>query len=120
MEELLIDPNTLSEDGTVSVSGVKVSNDSSYASYMIQRSGSDWREIAVMDMKSLKPLKDHIKWLKFSGVSWYKNGFFYSAYDQPSDGRDLSASNEFQNELQNEVRNELKMRSIMSSKMSSK
>ena len=102
-EHLLMDPNALSDDGTVTVSGFKVSNDSSYASYKIQRSGSDWTEIAVMDMKTLKPLKDHLKWIKFSGVSWYKNGFFYSSYGQPSDGRDFSASNEYQKVYYHEI-----------------
>lgn len=95
-EELLMDPNTLSEDGTTTVGGFKVSEDNKYATYRIQKSGSDWSEIAVLDMETLKPIDDLVKWVKFSGASWYNDGFFYSAYGKPKEGSAFSASNEYQ------------------------
>jgi len=93
---VLLDPNTFSKDGSVSLSGVEFSNDQKYASYGISRGGSDWREFFVMEVKTKKKLDDHIKWVKFSGMSWYKDGFFYSRYDKPKDTEKLKAKNEFQ------------------------
>ena len=92
--EILLDPNTLSEDGTVALSGIEISPDGKYLIYQIAKSGSDWNEVFVMDIESRKNLPDHIEWLKFSGVSWYNDGFFYSAYDAPAEGDELKQSNE--------------------------
>ncbi len=92
--EILLDPNTLSEDGTVALSGIEISPDGKYLIYQIAKSGSDWNEVFVMDIESRENLPDHIEWLKFSGVSWYNNGFFYSAYDAPAEGDELKQSNE--------------------------
>ncbi len=75
--EVLLDPNKLSEDGSVSLAGLSFSNDGKYASYSISRGGSDWREIYVMNVKTKKLLDDHLMWAKFTGMAWYKNGFFY-------------------------------------------
>ena len=94
--KVLFDPNTLSEDGTVALSGIELSDDAKYLVYKISRSGSDWNEIFVMDTETGKLLSDYIKWVKFSGLSWYDNGFYYSAYDRPSEGSELSKSNEYQ------------------------
>lgn len=94
--KVLIDPNTLSEDGTVSLGSFSFSKDRKYLAYVISRSGSDWNEIYVMDVASGKTLDDHIMWAKFTGVSWQGDGFYYSAYDAPTDGKGLSAKNEFQ------------------------
>ncbi|MGQ8338743.1 prolyl oligopeptidase family serine peptidase [Sunxiuqinia sp. A32] len=93
---VVLDPNTLSEDGTVAYSGGDISDDGKYLAYKIARSGSDWNEIFVKDIETGELLEDHILWVKFSGLSWYKNGFFYSAYDQPEEGSELSKSNEHQ------------------------
>ena len=93
---VLLDPNKLSEDGTVSLGSIGFSKDRKYLAYVISRSGSDWNEIYVMDTATGKLLDDHIMWAKFTGVSWMGDGFFYSAYDAPSDGKGLSAKNEFQ------------------------
>jgi len=93
---ILIDPNTLSNDGTVALSGIEISNDGKYLIYLIAKSGSDWNEIFVKDIETGEILPDHILWVKFSGCSWYKDGFFYSAYDKPETGSELSKSNEFQ------------------------
>ena len=92
--EVLLDPNKLSDDGTVSFGGGSQSNDGKYYAYLIQRSGSDWVEIYVMDIATKELLPDHIEWAKFTGASWYKDGFFYAAYDKPVDGKEFSNVNE--------------------------
>ena len=91
---VLLDPNKLSDDGTVSLGGISFSNDGNYMAYTIQRSGSDWVEIYVKDMSTLELLPDHIEWAKFTGASWYKDGFFYAAYDRPEAGKEFSNVNE--------------------------
>ena len=91
---VLLDPNALSDDGTVSLGGISFSNDGKYMAYTIQRSGSDWVEIYVKDMASLELLPDHIEWAKFTAASWYKDGFFYAAYDRPTEGKEFSNVNE--------------------------
>ena len=91
---VLLDPNKLSDDGTVSLGGISFSNDGKYMAYYIQRSGSDWVEIYVKDMATLELLPDHIEWAKFTGASWYKDGFFYAAYDRPEAGKEFSNVNE--------------------------
>ena len=91
---VLLDPNTLSDDGTVALSGTFQSNDGKYLAYSIQRSGSDWVEIYVMDIATRQLLTDHIQWAKFTGASWYKDGFFYGAYDRPEEGKEFSNVNE--------------------------
>ena len=80
---MFLDPNSLSEDGTVALKGVYFSNDGKYAAYSISRSGSDWQEFYVMDAATRELLEDHIVWAKFSGAAWKGDGFYYSAYDAP-------------------------------------
>ena len=92
--EVLLDPNKLSDDGTVAFGGGSQSNDGKYYAYLIQRSGSDWVEIYVMDIATKELLPDHIEWAKFTGASWYKDGFFYAAYDKPVVGKEFSNVNE--------------------------
>ena len=91
--EIFLDPNNLSEDGTVALSGFTVSNDHKYVAYAISRGGSDWREILVRDVESGEDLDDLVHWVKFSGISWYKDGFFYTRYEQPKEGDELKAAN---------------------------
>ena len=93
--KVLLDPNTLSEDGTVALGGTSVSKDGKYMAYQLSASGSDWNEIHLRDLESGKDLEEVIKWVKFSGVSWKGNGFYYSRYDAPKDGNDYSGKNEF-------------------------
>lgn len=93
---VVLDPNTLSEDGTVALKGVYISNNGKYMAYVISRSGSDWNEIYVLDLESGTLLEDHITWAKFTDAQWLGDGFFYSAYDAPADGNELSATNEYQ------------------------
>ncbi len=93
---VLLDPNTFSEDGSVSLTGYDFSQDYKYVAYGISRGGSDWREYFVQEVASGKKLEDYIQWIKFSGLSWHKDGFFYSRYDKPEAGKELKASNLFQ------------------------
>ena len=93
--KVLLDPNKLSEDGTVALSQVSFSNDGKYLAYSIAKSGSDWNEIFVMDIASRQLLDDHIEWVKFSGISWFNDGFYYSAYSRPEKGREYSNKNEY-------------------------
>ena len=93
--EVLLDPNTLSEDGTVALSSWNLSKDGKYLGYLIARAGSDWQEIHIMDIDKRETLSDHIQWVKFSGISWKGNGFFYSSYDPPAEGEELSDVNEY-------------------------
>ena len=83
--KVVLDPNTLSDDGTVAYTGSSISKDGKYMAYTISRSGSDWTEIYVLDLQSGKLLDDHIVWAKFTGASWQGDGFYYSAYDAPSE-----------------------------------
>lgn len=92
--EVFLDPNKLSDDGTVALTGLSMSPDGKYMAYTISRSGSDWTEIYVMDTATGKLLDDHITWAKFTGATWYGDGFYYSAYDQPVAGKEFSNSNE--------------------------
>ncbi|MBS4056322.1 MAG: S9 family peptidase [Bacteroidales bacterium] len=93
--QLLLDPNKLSEDGTIALAGMSPSKDGKLLAYSISRGGSDWSEIVVMKIDDRSMLPDTINWVKFSGISWYGDGFFYSAYDAPAPGQALSGSNEF-------------------------
>ncbi len=93
--KVLLDPNKLSNDGTVALSGLSISNDGKYMAYSISKSGSDWTEIFVMDIAGRTMLSDHIEWVKFSGISWSSNGFYYSAYGKPEEGKEYSGKNEF-------------------------
>lgn len=91
---VFLDPNKLSDDGTVALTGISFSNDGKYTAYTISRSGSDWTEIYVLDTATGKLLNDHIEWVKVSGASWQGDGFYYSAYDRPKKGIELSNVNE--------------------------
>ena len=94
-EELLLDPNTLSKDGTVAINTWSISNDGKYFAYAISKGGSDWNEIYVMELKTKKILENKVEWVKFSGISWYKEGFYYSRYDAPQKGKEYEKKNEF-------------------------
>ncbi|MCW1922220.1 prolyl oligopeptidase family serine peptidase [Luteolibacter arcticus] len=97
--KLLLDPNSLSDDGTVSLANFTPSEDGKLLGYSISRGGSDWNEILVRDVATGKDTGDHLKWVKFSGISWAKDGsgFYYSRYEAPLEGAALTQKNEFQN-----------------------
>jgi prolyl oligopeptidase len=92
--QVLIDPNTLSEDGTVSLSGAAISRDGRLLAYGLSDAGSDWQTWYVRRVDDGQDLEDRIEWVKFSGASWDKNstGFFYSRYDAPQ-GDALKSAN---------------------------
>ena len=92
---VVLDPNILSSDGTVSLSGMDISKDGNYLAYGISKSGSDWVEIHVKNIQTKEELKDVIKWVKFSGIAWKGNGFYYSRYDEPSGDKTYTQKNEF-------------------------
>ena len=93
--KVLLDPNKLSADGTVALGPMSVSNDGKYLAYATSNAGSDWSEIFVLEIETGKLLPDHIMWVKFSGMSWKGNGFYYSRYAAPEAGKELSNKNEF-------------------------
>ena len=93
--EVFLDPNSMSEDGTVSINLLGFSSDDKYVAYAQSSSGSDWQEIHVMEVASKKKMPDVLKWVKFSSANWYDGGFFYSRYPAPNDGLELSAKNEY-------------------------
>ena len=91
--EIFLDPNLLSDDGTVALKGIYQSHNGKYTAYTVSRSGSDWEEIFVMDTKTRKLLPDHVERAKFSGATWYGEGFFYSAYEIKSGNKEFSEIN---------------------------
>jgi prolyl oligopeptidase len=95
---VLLDPNMLSTDGTVALSGEAISDDGKLLAYGTAASGSDWMEWHVRDVDSGKDLSDLIKWVKFSGASWTKDGkgFYYSRYDEPKHDTAMRDANYFQ------------------------
>lgn len=95
-EEVFLDPNKLSDDGTVALSGIYFSHDNKYAAYIISKSGSDWNEIYVKEVANASDTKDHIEWVKFSSAAWQGDGFYYSRYDEPKGVSELSNQNQFQ------------------------
>ena len=94
---MLLDPNKLSADGTVALAGLSVSEDGKLLAYGTSAAGSDWEEYKVRNVDTGQDLDDHLKWMKFSGASWTKDGkgFFYSRYDEPT-GDELATANYFQ------------------------
>ncbi|HOF83919.1 MAG TPA: prolyl oligopeptidase family serine peptidase, partial [Candidatus Aminicenantes bacterium] len=94
--EVFIDPNALSADGTIKIYLLGPSGCKTKMAIMRGEAGSDWGEIRVMDIATKAELPDRIRWVKFSGTAWWKDGFFYSRYDQPPAGGELTAKNEFQ------------------------
>ncbi len=91
---VLIDPNKLSADGTVRLTAGELSPDGDYFAYYLSSGGSDWQEGHVLEVATGKVLKDELKWLKVSGLAWFGEGFFYSRYDAPGEGQELSSRNE--------------------------
>jgi prolyl oligopeptidase len=95
--EVLLDPNTFSQDGTVSLAFASVSLDGKYLAFGKSKAGSDWRDIYVMDLATKRMLVDTITWVKNSSVSWFKNGFYYSRYAAgKGDKQSLTAKNSYQ------------------------
>ncbi len=91
--EVLLDPNTLSPDGTTKLGVFSVSKDGALAIYGLSEGGSDWLEYRVLDVATKQPLSDVVEWVKVSGAAWAGKGFFYSRYPASDKGKDLSAKN---------------------------
>ena len=90
---VFLDPNKLSIDGTVALKGISFSHNGRWVAYAISRSGSDWEEFFVIDIQTGQLTNDHIEWAKFSGAAWQGDGFYYSAYDRPTEGKEFSNVN---------------------------
>ncbi|MGM3309448.1 prolyl oligopeptidase family serine peptidase [Anabaena sp. WFMT] len=92
---VLLDPNKLSEDGTIALSGIEISENGKLLAYGLSTSGSDWQEWKVRDIETGEDLQDHLQWIKFSGASWTHDhqGFFYSRYDEPNKKTKLETEN---------------------------
>ena len=95
---VLLDPNQLSEDGTVALSGIAISENGQLLAYGLSSSGSDWQEWKVRDIATGVDLQDHLQWIKFSGAAWTHDhqGFFYSRYDEPNEKTKLEDVNYYQ------------------------
>ena len=95
---LLLDPNTLSADGTIALKGWAISDDGTHVAYGLSTGGSDWEDWHVLDVATAKNTDDVLKWVKFSACSWRRDGtgFFYSRYDEPKGGSALKTANTFQ------------------------
>lgn len=95
---VLLDPNRLSNDGTVSLADFEISDDGRLMAYSLSMAGSDWREWRVRDVATGRDLDDHLRWAKFSSASWTPDGqgFFYSRYDEPKHVNELVGANYFQ------------------------
>ena len=92
---VLLDPNALSADGTVALAGTAISDDGKWLAYGLSAAGSDWTEWRVRDINTGQDTDDHLRWVKFSGASWAKDGsgFYYSRYDAPAEGEELQQAN---------------------------
>lgn len=94
-DRVFLDPNLLSEDGTVTASLLGASDDHRYMAISQSEAGSDWSQIRVIDVETGEETGDLLRWVKFSGAEWYKNGFFYSRYPEPVKGDEYSGVNTF-------------------------
>ena len=94
-EKVFLDPNKLSEDGTIALGSTSFSKDGKYMAYSVSKSGSDWNEVYVINTETKEKLSDHIEWMKFSGMAWLGDGFYYSRYDEPKEGAEYSGKNEY-------------------------
>lgn len=95
-KEVFLDPNKFSGDGTTSLAGVSFTKDGSLCAYQISEGGSDWRKVIILDAKTKQKKDDTLHDVKFSGISWKGNdGFYYSSYDKPKEGSELSGKTQF-------------------------
>ncbi len=94
-EEIFLNPNEFSEDGTISMAGTFFSKDGSHMTYLISDGGSDWRKAITLDTQTKEMVGDTLSDLKFTGISWKgTDGFYYSSYERPEEGEALTAANQ--------------------------
>jgi prolyl oligopeptidase len=91
--EVFLDPNTLSEDGTVALGNISFNKNGTLMAYTIAGAGSDWKEILIRDVESANDLTDRLRWTKFTNIAWEGNGFYYTRYDAPQKGEELKGQN---------------------------
>jgi len=91
--KVFIDPNKLSDDGTVAVNLLGASNDNKYMAYTESSAGSDWSIVYIREIATNTKLEDKLEWVKFTGAAWDGEGFYYSRYPEPAEGTELSADN---------------------------
>jgi prolyl oligopeptidase len=94
-EEVFLDINALSTDGTASASLLGADDSNRYMAVSINEAGSDWGRIEIFDIATKSRMPDRLEWIKFSGATWYKDGFFYNRYPVPEKGKELSGNNEY-------------------------
>jgi len=96
--KVVLDPNKASDEGTWALKATALSPEGRYLAYQYAQAGSDWVEIKVRDLMTGEDLADHLKWVKFSGLSWARDGsgFYYSRYDAPKEGEALTGVNYYQ------------------------
>ena len=92
--KVLLDPNKFSSDGTIALGGTYFSNDHRYLGYALSSAGSDWQEFFIMDLSTGELLGDRLKWIKFSGMSWQDNGFYYTRMPEQNTEDEFTAANE--------------------------
>ena len=92
--QMVLDPNTFSADGTTSLQEYAFSKDGRYLAYAISKGGSDWRTVLVKDLQSGQLTADQIEWVKFTGIGWSGNGFYYTRYPEPKAGDALKGANQ--------------------------
>ena len=94
--EVFLDPNNFSKDGTTSLAGMSFTEDGSLAAYQISEGGSDWRKVIILNTETMEIVEDTLIDVKFSGLSWKANeGFYYSSYDKPKEGSELSGLTQY-------------------------
>jgi prolyl oligopeptidase len=93
---VFLDPNSLSKEGTVALGAMSFNKAGNLAAYQLAKAGSDWQTIYVKDAATGKTLDDKVEWVKFSGIAWAGDGFFYSRYPEPKKGDELKGASEFQ------------------------
>ncbi|TVR38098.1 MAG: S9 family peptidase [Cryomorphaceae bacterium] len=91
--KVFIDPNELSEDGTVSIGLLGASPDHRYMAYTESAAGSDWSVIRIREIENNTDLEDELRWVKFTGAAWLADGFYYSRYPEPEKGKEYSGDN---------------------------
>ena len=93
-EKMILDPNTFSKDGTIALSGIYFNREGNLLGYAKSKGGSDWKEFYIHNLDTGKDLEDHLEWIKFSGMSWAGDGFYYSRFPEPEVGGKLDDANE--------------------------
>ncbi len=92
---VVIDPNNLSKEGTVALGGISFNKAGDKMAYQLSKAGSDWQTVYIRDLKTGETLKEELDWVKFSGMAWQGDGFYYSKYPTPEKGKELTVKAEF-------------------------